>query len=156
VICPTPGRKNTGKSCCARNQRTDCDLGRAKYTGSRQPPYPAFKPYTGPGNLKPCRTLVIDPKRIYLNTNEHLRAKFDVETREMRFLKKCLADYPLHHYDDWRLSCIRFGPSIADGDSSEFKKACHITGQSISQAFVLYFGQVFGNLRLSRNSSMNF
>ena len=33
---------------------------------------------------------------IYLNTNEHLRAKIEVETREDRFIKKVKSDYPAH------------------------------------------------------------
>ncbi len=33
---------------------------------------------------------------IYLNTNEHLRAKTEVETREDRFIKKVKSDYPAH------------------------------------------------------------
>jgi Xaa-Pro aminopeptidase len=33
---------------------------------------------------------------IYLNTNEHLRANTDVETREDRFIKKVKSDYPGH------------------------------------------------------------
>jgi Xaa-Pro aminopeptidase len=36
---------------------------------------------------------------VYLNTNEHLRANVEVETREARFVKKCMADYPLHEYE---------------------------------------------------------
>ena len=33
---------------------------------------------------------------IYLNTNEHLRASTEVETREDRFIKKVRIDYPAH------------------------------------------------------------
>ena len=45
------------------------------------------------------RTLAIESETIYLNTNEHLRTEPVVETRDMRFLKWCMATYPLHHYD---------------------------------------------------------
>ncbi len=34
----------------------------------------------------------------YLNTNEHSRAVVEVETRDARFIKWCLAKYPLHSY----------------------------------------------------------
>jgi Xaa-Pro aminopeptidase len=37
-------------------------------------------------------------EHVYLNTNEHLRANPDTETREDRFVKRCKADYPLHTY----------------------------------------------------------
>lgn len=35
---------------------------------------------------------------IYLNTNEHLRADIQVETRDARFIKYCQERYPLHRY----------------------------------------------------------
>jgi Xaa-Pro aminopeptidase len=35
-------------------------------------------------------------ERIYLNTNEHLRAGVVVETRDARFIKTCKETYPLH------------------------------------------------------------
>jgi len=35
-------------------------------------------------------------ERIYLNTNEHLRAGVIVETRDARFIKTCKEKYPLH------------------------------------------------------------
>lgn len=40
--------------------------------------------------------LMSEAEGIYFNTNEHLRAVTDVETREDRFIKKCKADYPAH------------------------------------------------------------
>lgn len=38
-------------------------------------------------------------QRIYLNTNEHLRAGVVVETRDARFIKSCRERYPLHEYE---------------------------------------------------------
>ena len=38
-------------------------------------------------------------ERIYLNTNEHLRAGVVVETRDARFIKTCKEKYPLHIVD---------------------------------------------------------
>ncbi len=38
-------------------------------------------------------------KSIYLNTNEHLRAGVQVETRDSRFIKTCKERYPLHEYE---------------------------------------------------------
>lgn len=37
-------------------------------------------------------------EHIYLNTNEHLRAVIEVETRDARFVKWCKEKYPLHTY----------------------------------------------------------
>ncbi len=41
-------------------------------------------------------TLLAEADTIYINTNEHLRANTEVETREDRFTKKLLARYPAH------------------------------------------------------------
>ena len=43
------------------------------------------------------KQLMAEAEGIYLNTNEHLRAKTEVETREDRFIKQVKADYPAHH-----------------------------------------------------------
>ncbi len=45
------------------------------------------------------RPLVLQAERIYLNTNEHERADVAVETRDARFLKWCMAAFPLHKYE---------------------------------------------------------
>jgi Xaa-Pro aminopeptidase len=43
-------------------------------------------------------TLMCDCEGVYLNTNEHIRAVVEVETRDARFLKFCKEKYPLHMY----------------------------------------------------------
>ena len=45
------------------------------------------------------RALAVRSNRIYLNTNEHLRADTSVESRDDRFRKWCLDRYPLHRYE---------------------------------------------------------
>ncbi len=42
------------------------------------------------------KNLAAQSLTIYLNSNEHLRAKNEVETRDKRFTKWCLEQYPLH------------------------------------------------------------
>ena len=42
------------------------------------------------------KQLMAECDAIYLNTNEHLRASTEVETREDRFIKKVRIDYPAH------------------------------------------------------------
>jgi Xaa-Pro aminopeptidase len=42
------------------------------------------------------KQMMADASAVYLNTNEHLRANTEVETREDRFIKKLKADYPAH------------------------------------------------------------
>lgn len=44
-------------------------------------------------------TVVSLSERIYLNTNEHLRAGVVVETRDARFIKSCKKKFPLHAFD---------------------------------------------------------
>jgi Xaa-Pro aminopeptidase len=48
-----------------------------------------------------------DVEHVYLNTNDHYRADIMVETREMRFVKSCMQNYPLHKYE--RLAPIMHG-----------------------------------------------
>lgn len=42
------------------------------------------------------KQLMAEAQGIYFNTNEHLRANTDVETREDRFIKKTKEEYPAH------------------------------------------------------------
>jgi len=42
--------------------------------------------------------LATQSAHIYLNTNEHGRATIQVETRDMRFIKRCKRQFPLHKY----------------------------------------------------------
>ncbi|MFM7388400.1 MAG: aminopeptidase P family protein [Bacteroidota bacterium] len=42
------------------------------------------------------KQLMAEAQGIYLNTNEHLRAKTEVQTREDRFIKQVKTDYPAH------------------------------------------------------------
>lgn len=44
------------------------------------------------------RLLMCQADAVYLNANEHPRASIPTETREMRFTKRCMAEYPLHDY----------------------------------------------------------
>lgn len=66
--------------------------------------------------------------RVYLATNEHLRASVEVETRNARFIKECQARYPLHRYE--RLAPLMHRLRITK-DAEEIRmiqKACDITG----------------------------
>lgn len=44
------------------------------------------------------KKLMSETENVYLNTNEHLRANTEVETREDRFIKKFKPQFPLHSY----------------------------------------------------------
>ena len=47
---------------------------------------------------KTLNTLMALSTHVFLNTNEHLRADIQVESRDARFIKQCKEKYPLHHY----------------------------------------------------------
>ena len=47
---------------------------------------------------KVFKELMAQAENVYLNSNEHLRAATEVETREDRFVKKVKAQYPMHHF----------------------------------------------------------
>ena len=71
--------------------------------------------------------LMAEAENIYLNTNEHLRASSEVQTREDRFIKKVKADYPTHSVKKSApfLHALR---SIKDNIEIELmQKACKIT-----------------------------
>lgn len=44
-------------------------------------------------------TLMAEAEHVYLNSNEHIRAVVEVETRDARFLRWCTEHYPLHKYE---------------------------------------------------------
>lgn len=45
------------------------------------------------------RQLMCQAENVYLNSNEHGRAKIEVESRELRFARRCQHEYPLHRYE---------------------------------------------------------
>ncbi len=79
------------------------------------------------------KQMMSEAEGIYLNTNEHLRAKTEVETREDRFIKKVKEDYPAHktHKSAPIMHKIR---SVKDPIELEvMQKACDITKAGINR-----------------------
>lgn len=73
------------------------------------------------------KQMMAEAEGIYLNTNEHLRASTEVETREDRFIKKVKVDYPSHqvHKSAPIMHKIR---SVKEAIELELmQKACKIT-----------------------------
>ena len=72
-------------------------------------------------------TLIPKAKTIYLNQNEHSRASTEVETRDDRFRKKIVEQYPLHQYG--RLAPILHKLRVikSDLEVQQIKTACSIT-----------------------------
>ncbi len=82
---------------------------------------------------KVLRTLVYEAENIYLNDNEHLRAKVVVETADARFRKWCLEEYPLHNYE-------RIAPHLHELRAIKEKEeidlmqtACDITAKGVDR-----------------------
>ena len=77
--------------------------------------------------------LMAEAEGIYFNTNEHLRAGRDTETREERFIKKCKVEYPAHavYKSAPILHAIR---SVKEQEELVLmQKACDITHKGINR-----------------------
>jgi Xaa-Pro aminopeptidase len=76
------------------------------------------------------RALVFQAERIYLNSNEHLRAEALVETRDARFGKWCRESYPLHRYE--RLAPIMHHLRAVKSpiEVEQIRQAAGITGRA--------------------------
>ncbi|KAA5548671.1 aminopeptidase P N-terminal domain-containing protein [Adhaeribacter rhizoryzae] len=74
--------------------------------------------------------LMAEAENVYLNTNEHLRAVIEVETRDARFLKWCRETYPLHQYQRSAPIMHHLRAIKSDIEIELIKKACIITEQA--------------------------
>ena len=73
------------------------------------------------------KQMMADASNVYINTNEHLRANTEVETRENRFVKQLKSDYPAHQVRKSAPIMHRIR-SIKDAIEIELlQKACKIT-----------------------------
>ncbi|MBA4056287.1 MAG: X-Pro aminopeptidase, partial [Marivirga sp.] len=68
-----------------------------------------------------------DTENVYLNTNDHYRADVGVETREMRFVKSCQENYPLHHYERLAPIMHRLRSVKSKQEIELLQHACDIT-----------------------------
>ncbi|MCG8305833.1 MAG: aminopeptidase P N-terminal domain-containing protein [Cytophagales bacterium] len=72
-------------------------------------------------------TLVVRAENIYLNSNEHLRAKNEVETRDTRFAKWCRENYRLHNYERSQPILHRIRTVKSKYEIEQIKEAIRIT-----------------------------
>jgi Xaa-Pro aminopeptidase len=79
------------------------------------------------------RHVMCQAEHVYLNSNEHLRAAVDVETREMRFTRRCQHEFPLHHYH--RLAPILHELRVikSPDEVHVIKQAIEITGTAFER-----------------------
>jgi Xaa-Pro aminopeptidase len=79
------------------------------------------------------KQLLAEASGVYLNTNEHLRASTEVETREDRFIKKFKNEFPAHqvHKSAPIMHLIR---SVKENEEIELMQiACNITQKGVQR-----------------------
>jgi Xaa-Pro aminopeptidase len=71
--------------------------------------------------------LICEAEHVYLNSNEHMRAVVEVETRDARFARRLQEKYPLHQYH--RLARILHELRVVKSETeiALLRKACAIT-----------------------------
>ncbi len=76
---------------------------------------------------KVFNTLMVEAEYVYLNTNEHIRAVVEVQTRTARFLEWCKQKYPLHKYERSAPLLHKLRAIKSDLELAAIKTACDIT-----------------------------
>ncbi|HJY63791.1 MAG TPA: aminopeptidase P family protein [Ignavibacteria bacterium] len=79
------------------------------------------------------RSLIWHADNIYLNSNEHDRAKIEINTMDDRFIKYCQKTFPLHNY--FRLAPLLYNlRSVKSGIEIDLiKEACKLTANGFSR-----------------------
>ena len=72
-------------------------------------------------------TLMAEAGSIYVNTNEHIRAIVEVETRDARFIKWCQNKYPAHQYKKVAPHMHQLRAIKSDEEINTLQKAIDIT-----------------------------
>jgi Xaa-Pro aminopeptidase len=75
--------------------------------------------------------MMAEAENIYINTNEHLRANTEMETREDRFIKKVKQDYPAHGVKKSAPIIHRIRSVKDQIEIDLMQKACKITESGI-------------------------
>ena len=71
--------------------------------------------------------LMCECEQVYLNSNEHLRAVIEVETRDARFVKWCKEHYPLHAYNRVQPIMHKLRVIKSKEEVELIQEACNIT-----------------------------
>lgn len=71
--------------------------------------------------------LMCECKQVYLNSNEHLRAVVEVQTRDARFVKWCKEHYPLHAYNRVQPIMHKLRAIKTKEEVELIQEACNIT-----------------------------
>lgn len=73
------------------------------------------------------KSMMAQANGIYINTNEHLRAAVETETREDRFIKKVKAQYPAHQVHKAAPIMHRLRSVKEPEEIQHIQRACNIT-----------------------------
>ena len=73
------------------------------------------------------RSLLAEAENVYLNTNEHVRAVVETETRDARFVKWCMHEYPVHQYQRSAPLMHNLRAIKQDTEIELIQQACNIT-----------------------------
>ncbi len=76
---------------------------------------------------KVCYELAFQCERIYLNTNEHLRANIEIQTRDDRFIEWTKKHFPLHQYERIAPIMHRLRAIKSPLEIELLQEACRIT-----------------------------
>lgn len=76
---------------------------------------------------KTFNTLMAEAQGVYLNSNEHVRAVVEVETRNARFIKWCQKRYPLHSYYKVAPLMHQLRAIKSEQEIKQIATACRIT-----------------------------
>lgn len=79
------------------------------------------------------RSVMCQADHVFLNSNEHLRATIPTETREARFTRRCMHEYPLHDYR--RLAPLMHDLRVIKSahEITALNEAIRITGDGFSR-----------------------
>ena len=72
--------------------------------------------------------LMCEADRVYLNSNEHYRARVETESRDARFIRECQQRYPLHEYQRLARLMHQLRVVKAPEELELIRRACQITG----------------------------
>ncbi len=75
-------------------------------------------------------TLMAEAENVFVNTNEHIRAASDVETRDARFIKWCKEAYPAHVYRKAATIMHDLRAIKSEEEIKQMQRACDITNEA--------------------------
>ncbi len=77
--------------------------------------------------------LMCQAERVYLNSNEHYRARVEVQSRDARFVEECQRRYPLHTYARLATLMHQLRMTKSPLEVALIERASRITGQGFER-----------------------